>query len=75
MQNNEEVSVDRSDLGPVASAYQILNTSTIEYLSLYSRPRERKEGDAVPEIEVEGEFYAVVDKNKTDQHVYTPLSK
>ena len=59
----------------VARNYQSLNTTTMDYVSLYSRPGEGSEGGIIPNIQVGGKFYAVVNKEKIEQHVYTSLAK
>ena len=75
VQEYEEVKVDKSDVDAVARAYQSLNMTTMDYVSLYSVPGKGREGDIVPKIEVCGKFYAVVNKHKTEQDVYTSLAK
>ena len=75
VQSYEEVTLSRSNGDTVASDYQSLSTTTMDYISLYSRPGEGRERDIVPKVEVGGKFYAVVNKDKTEQHIYTSLAK
>ena len=75
LHNYEEVNVDRSDVDTAARDYQSLNTITMDYVSMYSVPDKGREGEVIPKIEVGGKLYAVVNKNKTEQHIYSPLAK
>ena len=74
-QQYEEVKVDESDVDTKSSNYQSLSMTTMDYVSVYSVPGKGKEGDIIPKVKVEGKFYAVVNKDKTEQHVYTSLAK
>ena len=71
----EEVKVDASDVDTVARDYQCLSVTTTDYVSVYSVPERGRAGDIISKIEVDGNFYAVVNKDKTEQHVYTSLAK
>ena len=71
----EEVKVDASDGDAVARDYQSLSVTAMDYVSVYSVPGKGREGDVIPKTEVGGKFYAVVNKHKTEQHVYTSLAK
>ena len=72
---HEEFNVHESDVDTVARDYQGLSVTTTDYVSVYSVPGKGREGDIIPKVEVGGKFYAVVDKDKTEQHVYTSLAK
>ena len=74
-QQYEEIKPDESDVDTTARDYQSLSMTTMDYVSVYSAPGKGREGDIVPKIEVDGKFYAVVNKDKTEQHVYTSLAK
>ena len=71
----EEVNVGRSNVDTVDRDYQSLSMTTMDYGSLYSIPGKAIWGDVIPKIEAGGKFYAVVDRNKTEQHIYTSLFK
>ena len=73
--DSREMNADRSNADPVTRDYQRLDTTTMDYISVYARPVKGREGDSVPKIEVEGKFYTVVNKDKTKQHTYTSLTK
>ena len=75
VQQFEEVKADEADVDTVARDYQSLSVTTMGYVSVYSIPGKGREGDIIPKIKVAGKFYAVVNKDKTEQHVYTSLAK
>ena len=70
-----EVKADESGVDTVARDYQSLSMTTTDYVSVYSVPGKGREGDIIPKVKVGGKFYAVVNKDKTEQHVYTSLAK
>ena len=74
-QDSREINIDRSNVDTATTDYQRLDTTTMDYISMYATPGKGREGDIVPKIEVEGKFYAVVNKDKTEQHMYTSLTK
>ena len=74
-QTYKEVKVDVSDGDTVARDYQSLSMTTMDYVSVYSVAGKGREGDIIPKIEVGGKFYAVINKDKTEQHVYASLAK
>ena len=74
-QDYVEVNADVSDIGTVAKDYQSITTTTTDYVSVYSRPKSGKDGGIIPQINVGGNFYAVVDEHKTEEHMYTSLAK
>ena len=74
-QDSKEINTDRSNVDTAARDYQRLDTTTMDYISMYATPGKGREGAIVPKIKVEGKFYAVVNKDKTEQHTYTSLTK
>ena len=74
-QQYEEVKVDKSDVDTTSRDYHSLSMTTMDYVSVYSVPTKGRAGDMIPKVEVGGKFYAVVNKDKTEQHVYTSLAK
>ena len=75
VQQYEEAKADESYVDTTARHYKSLSTTTMDYISVYSVPGKGREGDIIPKIKVEGKFYAVVDKDRTEQHLYTSLAK